>query len=171
MVVSINPEPEKNLFQELLSKTIKELNIHADNDPDRIEQLRGNKLEPYVRDAMTELAVGTDFEGSIKLISGQKFPDIVANNFSINVIAAVWQILSPLFMGAQLKVYSDEIEWDPYKQFELAAADNVTVIEVIPSVLKAYLFVLDEGKNQVKLENLRKIALTTEEIKPFLVNK
>jgi amino acid adenylation domain-containing protein len=97
--------------------------------------------------------------------------DVVANNFSINVIAAVWQILSPLFTGARLKVYSDEIEWDPYRQFEQAAADGVTVIEVIPSVLKAYLFVLDEGKVQVKLENLRKIALTTEETKPFLVNK
>jgi polyketide synthase PksJ len=97
--------------------------------------------------------------------------DVVANNFSINVIAAVWQILSPLFTGARLQVYSDEIEWDPYRQFEQVEADGVTVIEVIPSVLKAYLFVLDEGKDQVKLENLRKIALTTEETKPFLVNK
>ncbi|UCH93923.1 MAG: AMP-binding protein, partial [Candidatus Aminicenantes bacterium] len=97
--------------------------------------------------------------------------DVVANNFSINVIAAVWQILAPLFTGSRLMVYSEEIEWDPYRQFERVAADGVTVIEVIPSVLKAYLFVLDEGKDRVELEHLRKIALTTEETKPFLVNK
>ncbi|MDQ1351407.1 MAG: hypothetical protein QG657_1709, partial [Acidobacteriota bacterium] len=97
--------------------------------------------------------------------------DIVGNNFSINVIASVWQILSPLFTGAKLVLYSDEIEWDPYLQFQRAAADGITVIEVIPPVLKTYLFLLDEGKPLINLDGLRKIALTSEETKPFLVNK
>ncbi|NIM16914.1 MAG: amino acid adenylation domain-containing protein [Candidatus Aminicenantes bacterium] len=97
--------------------------------------------------------------------------DTVANNFSINVIASVWQILSPLFTGARLVVYSEEIEWDPYGQFQHVAADGVTVIEVIPSVLKAYLFMLEEGKEKISLEGLSKIALTSEETKPFVVNK
>jgi amino acid adenylation domain-containing protein len=96
--------------------------------------------------------------------------DSVANNFSINVIASVWQVLSPLFMGGRLVTYSDEIEWDPYRQFERVAADGVTVIEVIPSVLKAFLFLLDEGKKKIDLSGLRKIGLTAEEVKPFLVN-
>jgi len=97
--------------------------------------------------------------------------DTVANNFSINVIASVWQILSPLFTGARLVVYSEEIEWDPYQQFRRVAVDGVTVIEVIPPVLKAYLFILDEGKKKIPLAGLRKIALTSEETKPVLVNK
>jgi polyketide synthase PksJ len=97
--------------------------------------------------------------------------DTVANNFSINVIAAVWQILSPLFMGARLVVYDEEIEWDPYRQFRQVWVDGVTVIEVIPPVLKAYLFMLEEGKKKIGLECLRKIALTSEETKPFVVNK
>jgi polyketide synthase PksJ len=97
--------------------------------------------------------------------------DVVANNFSINVIAAVWQILSPLFVGATLEIYSDEIEWDPYLQFRRVADDGVTVIEVIPSVLKAYLYQVDEGKEKIRFDGLRKIALTSEETKPFLVNK
>ena len=97
--------------------------------------------------------------------------DSVGNNFSINVIASIWQILSPLFMGARLVVYSDEIEWDPYAQFKRVAEDGVTVIEVIPSVLKSYLFLLEEGKEVVNLDGLRKVALTSEETKPFLVNK
>ena len=97
--------------------------------------------------------------------------DTVANNFSINVIASVWQILSPLFTGSRLVLYSEEIEWDPYQQFQRVNADGVTVIEVIPSVLKAYLFVLEEGKEKISLEGLRKIALTSEETKPVLVNQ
>jgi len=97
--------------------------------------------------------------------------DTVVNNFSINVIASVWQILSPLFTSARLVLYSEEIEWDPYLQFRCVAADGVTVIEVIPSVLKAYLFILDEGKEKIPLKGLRKIALTSEETKPVLVNK
>jgi polyketide synthase PksJ len=97
--------------------------------------------------------------------------DTVANNFSINVIASVWQILSPLFTSARLMLYNEEIEWDPYLQFQRVAVDGVTVIEVIPSVLKAYLFILDEGKEKITLTVLRKIALTSEETKPVLVNK
>jgi len=97
--------------------------------------------------------------------------DTVANNFSINVIASVWQILSPLFTGARLVLYSEEIEWDPYQQFRRTAVDGVTVIEVIPPVLKAYLFILEEGKEKIPLTALRKIALTSEETKPVLVNK
>jgi polyketide synthase PksJ len=97
--------------------------------------------------------------------------DTVANNFSINVIAAVWQILSPLFMGGRLLLYSDEIEWDPFRQFQRAAEDGVTVIEVIPSVLKAFLFILEENGTDLSPGKLKKIALTSEETKPVLVNQ
>lgn len=81
MVVSINPDPHKNEFNKLLCSTIIELNKHAKKFPNKIEKLKGNKLEPYVKDVMTDLAVGSYFENSIELISGQKFPDIVANKY------------------------------------------------------------------------------------------
>lgn len=81
MVVSINSEPHKSEFNTLLNATITELNAHAKKSPKKIEQLRGDKLELYVRDVMTDLAVGSQFENSIELISGLKFPDIVAKKF------------------------------------------------------------------------------------------
>lgn len=81
MVVSVNPEPHKSEFNSLLNSTIDELNNHAKKSPATIEKLKGNKLEPYARDVMTELAIGTPFENSIELIGGQKFPDIVAKKF------------------------------------------------------------------------------------------
>lgn len=81
MVVSVNSEPHKSEFNALLNSTINELNAHAKKSPTTIEKLTGNKLEPYARDVMTDLAVGTPFENSIELIGGQKFPDIVAKKF------------------------------------------------------------------------------------------
>lgn len=81
MIISVNSEPHKNEFNTLLNSTIDVLNTHAENSPSTIEKLRGNKLEPYAAEVMIELAKGTPFESSIELIGGQKFPDIVANNF------------------------------------------------------------------------------------------
>lgn len=81
MIVSSNSEPNRSEFNLLLDSTIAELNIHASNSTKKIETLLGRNLEPYVRDVMTELAVGTPFENTIELIGGQKFPDIVANKY------------------------------------------------------------------------------------------
>lgn len=81
MVVSVNSEPHKSEFSALLNSTIIELNAQAKNTPKKIEQLRGDKLEPYLGNIMSELAVGTVFENSIEVIGGQKFPDVVAKKF------------------------------------------------------------------------------------------
>lgn len=81
MVVSVNPDPSHDEFNLLLNSTIDELNSHAKKAPKKIEQLRGNKLEPYVQAVMTDLAIGSKFENSIELIGGQKFPDIIAKKY------------------------------------------------------------------------------------------
>lgn len=81
MVVSINSESHKDEFSALLKATIEELNNHAKASLSNLSKLKGNMLEPYVHNVMSEIAVGTTFESSIELISGQKFPDIVANRF------------------------------------------------------------------------------------------
>ena len=81
MVVSVNPEPSHNELNLLINSTIDELNAHAMKAPKKMEQLRGNRLEPYVQAVMTDLAVGSKFENSIELIGGQKFPDIVVKKY------------------------------------------------------------------------------------------
>tara|TARA_R110002020_G_scaffold238058_2_gene450473 strand:+ start:1336 stop:2388 length:1053 start_codon:yes stop_codon:yes gene_type:complete len=81
MVVSVNPEPHKNEFYTLLNSTIDVLNADAIKSPIEIEKLKGTKLENYAGGVMSELAIGTPFENSIKVIGGQKFPDIVAKKF------------------------------------------------------------------------------------------
>lgn len=81
MIISANSEPNRKEFDILLNSTLDELNIQAVKSSKLISTLKGNKLEPYIGDVMSELAVGTVFENSIKVIGGQKFPDIVAKKF------------------------------------------------------------------------------------------
>jgi len=78
MIISANPLAPKDEFDSLLSSVIIELNNQAKISINNLSQLSGNKLEPYVRDVLADMAIGTEFEGSIELIAGQKFPDIVA---------------------------------------------------------------------------------------------
>lgn len=81
MVVSINPEPNREVFQLLLNNTIDFLKSDSKKKQEEYQKLLGNKLEDAVADVMIEKAKGTPFENSIELISGQRFPDIIANNY------------------------------------------------------------------------------------------
>jgi hypothetical protein len=81
MIVSVNSDPNRSEFDTLLGSTIDELNVHAQKSTKKVATLLGRNLEPYVRDVMTDMAVGTPFENSIELIGGQKFPDIVAKKY------------------------------------------------------------------------------------------
>lgn len=81
MIVSSNPVPNRSEFESLLDSTINTLNIHGKKSSNIISVLGGSKLEPYVKDLMTDLALGTSFENSIELIGGQRFPDIIAKKY------------------------------------------------------------------------------------------
>ncbi len=81
MVVSTNPEPIGKAFQLLLDSTIKTLEQASKRNQKEYLGYLGNKLEHVIADVMTDQAVGTPFENSIELISGQRFPDIIANKF------------------------------------------------------------------------------------------
>lgn len=81
MIVSVNSDPNRVEFDSLLNSTIEELNIHAQKQSKKVATLLGRNLEPYVKDVMSDLAIGTPFENSIELIGGQKFPDIIAKKY------------------------------------------------------------------------------------------
>jgi hypothetical protein len=81
MVVSKNPEPPIKVFQLLLSRTLETLDIESKKRQKDFLSYLGNKLENVVADVMTTKSKGTPFENTIELISGQRFPDIIANKF------------------------------------------------------------------------------------------
>ena len=81
MVISLNPEPDREVFQTLLDNTLSILDSESKENQDVYLALLGNKLEAVVANTMTESAKGTPFENSIELISGQRFPDIIAKRY------------------------------------------------------------------------------------------
>ena len=81
MIISLNPEPNRNEFDVLLNSTLKQLTHEGSTYPKIFANLAGTKLENHVGSMMTELSQGTVFENSIQVIGGQRFPDIVANKF------------------------------------------------------------------------------------------
>lgn len=81
MIISENSQLENREFNELLKRTVESLTVLSTKNASSISKLTGQKFEPYVKDLMEDLSKGTSFEGSIQLIGGQKFPDIIAKKF------------------------------------------------------------------------------------------
>ena len=81
MVISLNPIPSKEEFQLLLNNTIETLERESKKHNEEYLKHIGAKLENIVAEAMSDNAMGTPFEKSIELISGHRFPDIIAKNY------------------------------------------------------------------------------------------
>lgn len=81
MVISVNPTPSIVDFQTLLDNAVMTMKAESQHRPKEYAALLGAKLEKKVEAILNDCAKGTPFEGSIELISGQRFPDIVANKY------------------------------------------------------------------------------------------
>jgi amino acid adenylation domain-containing protein len=97
--------------------------------------------------------------------------DVMCHSLNIGFVASIWQFFAPLFTGAPLYVYPENIIANPYELFLRTVKDGVTVLEVVPSVLNAYLELVEAGKGPIKLEQLKRLVLTGEKVLPVLVNK
>ena len=81
MIYSENRTPPLSEFRALMEKTDRLLNQEAQGRDAYYAKRNGTDLEEDVYDALSRAAYRTSFEGSIQLVSGAAFPDIVANNF------------------------------------------------------------------------------------------
>lgn len=86
MIVVENPKPSLSEFKELMRKIDNALNHSASSNSAYYETRGGTELEKDVRDAAIECSKHTKFEGTIQLVSGASFPDVVAaRNYGIEV--------------------------------------------------------------------------------------
>ena len=86
MIVSTAYEQELLEFKKLMRKMDNALNQDAKTRENYYVTRGGKKLEEDVYAALCECANGTVFDGTIKLISGASFPDIVAKRmFGVEV--------------------------------------------------------------------------------------
>lgn len=81
MIISDNKHPPLSAFQSLMRATDSVLNQDATRRQDYYSKRSGKAVEGDVYSAMCQVAQGTPFEGTIQLISGFSFPDIVAHQF------------------------------------------------------------------------------------------
>lgn len=78
MIYTPGEEASKLAFENLLVEVTRSLEESGRRDPVDMLAKGGTALEEVVLDHMMRKSVGTAFEGKIERISGQKFPDIVA---------------------------------------------------------------------------------------------
>lgn len=78
MIISENKKPSLDDFRLLMKHTDALLNREAQGREQYFSTRNGFQLETDVYDALCRTAVNTPFEGSIQLVSGASFPDILA---------------------------------------------------------------------------------------------
>jgi len=81
MIISDNSKPSLDEFKRLMASTDRLLNDDARKREDYYIGRSGHPIEKDVYEAVTECAKGTPFAGSIQLVSGASFPDIVAKKY------------------------------------------------------------------------------------------
>lgn len=80
MIVAENNKPTIDEFVKLMKNTDNRLNDFIKCD-ENIKTLEWNAIEKIVLQKLEESAKGTAFDNTIKLVSGHKFPDIVASRY------------------------------------------------------------------------------------------
>lgn len=81
MIISTNRAPLLEEFEKLCRDTCALMNNKARSEPDYYISRGAQKLELEVKASLDIAAQGTSFEGTIEIISGQRFPDIIANRY------------------------------------------------------------------------------------------
>ncbi|KAF4406782.1 amino acid adenylation domain-containing protein [Streptomyces lycii] len=88
--------------------------------------------------------------------------DTLVQNAPVTFDISVWQMLAPLLTGGRVRVVDRATAADPELLFPLTAREQVTVLEVVPSLLRAALDSWDETGESPELPSLRRLVVTGE---------
>ncbi|MGW9087949.1 amino acid adenylation domain-containing protein [Streptomyces yangpuensis] len=88
--------------------------------------------------------------------------DVTVHNAPVTFDISVWQMLSPLITGGRLLVVDRDTAADPQELFGRIATDNVTILEVVPSLLRAAIDSWQSGTPRPPLDGLRSLMVTGE---------
>ncbi|MFJ5034432.1 amino acid adenylation domain-containing protein [Streptomyces sp. NPDC088560] len=97
--------------------------------------------------------------------------DLVVQNAPLTFDVSVWQMLAPLTVGGRVCVADHATAADPGALFGLVASEGVTVLEVVPSLLRTALDAWDETLPAPDLTGLRWLVVTGEELPPNLCDR
>ncbi len=97
---------------------------------------------------------------------GLSADDIVAQTASQCFDISVWQFLTPLLCGAQVRIFPDAVTHDPWQLVEQVKHYGVTVLESVPSLIRAIL-----DLPAIALTRLRWLLPTGEALPPELCRR
>jgi amino acid adenylation domain-containing protein len=97
--------------------------------------------------------------------------DVVAETASQCFDISVWQFLAALVVGGKVVVLPDELTHDPVRLLNALEVEAVSVLEPVPSLLRAILDEMDRRKAKRPLLALRWIVPTGEALPPDLCRR
>ena len=97
--------------------------------------------------------------------------DVVVQNAPLTFDVSVWQMLAPLVVGGRVHAVTRSTAADPAALFGAVAPGAVTVLEVVPSLLRAALDDWDAGAPLPDLAGLRWLMVTGEALPPELCTR
>jgi amino acid adenylation domain-containing protein len=98
--------------------------------------------------------------------------DVVAQSASQCFDVSVWQFLAILLVGGRVCIVDNATLRDPRSQFNLMERENVSVLEVVPSELRAMLDSLDmPGEELPSMSSLRCVLVMGEVLDPLLCDR
>ena len=100
-----------------------------------------------------------------------KHNDIVAQTASHCFDISVWQLLAALLVGGQVRILPDEISHDPLQLSQQIQVNYLSIVEVVPSMLRAMLENSTQGSaEQIHSSALRWIIATGEALSSELAS-
>ncbi|MFE9203290.1 amino acid adenylation domain-containing protein [Micromonospora sp. NPDC007230] len=97
--------------------------------------------------------------------------DVVVQNAALTFDVSVWQMLSSLLTGGSVDVVDDDTALDPGALFGRVERHGVTILEVVPSLLRTALDAWDAGAPVPELPKLRWLLVTGEALPPQLCHR
>lgn len=98
--------------------------------------------------------------------------DTMAFNAPLTFDVAVWQALTMAVAGGRVHVLDDDTIRDPLATARCVAAEGITVLQIVPQVLRAILDLWDLDPRHVGLlGGLRRLLVHGEELPPDLVDR
>ncbi|MFF8592594.1 amino acid adenylation domain-containing protein [Streptomyces sp. NPDC015220] len=88
--------------------------------------------------------------------------DTVVHNAPVTFDISVWQMLAALVSGGRTRVVPRSLAADPQGLFGLVDTEGITVLEVVPSLLRAAVDDWDSGAARPRLTSLRYLVVTGE---------
>ncbi|MFE1872681.1 amino acid adenylation domain-containing protein [Streptomyces sp. NPDC059496] len=96
---------------------------------------------------------------------------VVMQNASNSFDISLWQMFAAPFVGGRTIVVAEALQLDPVRFAERVEAEQVTVLEVVPSYLEAMLDAWERAGRPIELEKLQYLMVTGEACLPRQVNR